>query len=202
MIRNRRELGEPIWTTTHGGYTLLLANNPLMYDHFNNNGPGRDWDADNFHQHWSMRRQGDPTTDQFWKAPVNNSANPDIQELYDDRLAQSAALATIKRDPKTFLLSCVYRLGWLWAVFPYGVAVNQQWMIGAWYTLWYIMAIVGLIRLREALTSRVWLLPLTLLLLLTAIHAIYWSNMRMRAPLMPIVYIVACWPLMRVKVPV
>ena len=32
MVRNTLVLGEPVWTTTHGGYTLALANNPVYYD--------------------------------------------------------------------------------------------------------------------------------------------------------------------------
>ena len=31
MIRNLLVFGEPVWTTTHGGYTLALANNPVYY---------------------------------------------------------------------------------------------------------------------------------------------------------------------------
>jgi len=31
MIRNLALFGEPVWTTTHGGYTLALANNPVYY---------------------------------------------------------------------------------------------------------------------------------------------------------------------------
>ncbi len=29
-MRNQALLGKPIWATTHGGYTLLLANNPPL----------------------------------------------------------------------------------------------------------------------------------------------------------------------------
>ena len=29
--RNARIFGEPVWSTTHGGYTLALANNPVYY---------------------------------------------------------------------------------------------------------------------------------------------------------------------------
>ena len=29
--RNRRATGHPVWATTHGGYTLLLGNNPIFY---------------------------------------------------------------------------------------------------------------------------------------------------------------------------
>ncbi len=43
MIRNTLVLGEPVWTTTHGGYTLALANNPVYYDQVLNGPRGRVW---------------------------------------------------------------------------------------------------------------------------------------------------------------
>ena len=43
MIRNLLVLGEPIWTTTHGGYTLALANNPVYYREVLDGPPGRVW---------------------------------------------------------------------------------------------------------------------------------------------------------------
>ena len=49
VLRNLSQFGKPIWATTHGGYTLLLANNPLLYQHFAQHGPSRDWDAEPFH---------------------------------------------------------------------------------------------------------------------------------------------------------
>ncbi len=204
MIRNNQELGKPIWTTTHGGYTLLLANNPPLYEHWKAKGPDREWDADAFHSRWAMRRSGDPTSAEFWQRAVpGDMAPPDIDELKDDRLAQEAAIATIKNDPQTFALGCLYRAGWLWQVFP-NVDDQQQVervVIAVWYGLWFVMAVLGLIWLREALTSRVWFMPLLLVITLTGIHMIYWSNMRMRAPLMPVVYMIACWPLMRARTP-
>jgi hypothetical protein len=201
MVRNKQMLGQPIWTTTHGGYTLLLANNPPLYKHFKANGPDRDWDAEEFHKLWAMRRQGDPRQVEFWQAEVPSGpvAEPDIEEIKDDRLAQESAMATIKSDPATFAKSCVYRAGWLWNVFPNLDAKreNERNIIGAWYAVWFAMALLGVFYLREQLFNSVWLMPLILVLSLTAIHAIYWSNMRMRAPMMPIVYLAACWPLLR-----
>ncbi len=200
MVRNKQQFGEPIWTTTHGGYTLLLANNPPLYEHFKTAGPDRNWDADKFHKLWAMRRSGDPTQSEFWNAevPVEAIAEPDIDELKDDRLAEEAAKATIERDPKTFALSCLYRAGWLWSVTPnVGQEQNRErWIIAGWYASWFAMALLGLWWVHSVIASRVWLMPLLLLLTLTAIHTIYWSNMRMRAPMMPVVYLVACWPLM------
>src|SRR5205823_6088481 len=43
MIRNLWVFGEPVGTTTHGGYTLALANNPVYYREVLNGPPGRVW---------------------------------------------------------------------------------------------------------------------------------------------------------------
>lgn len=261
MVRNKQQLGRPIWTTTHGGYTLLLANNPLIYKHFKNKGSDRNWDAEEFHKHWAKRRGGNPSDPGFWNTelPAGPAEDTDIRELEDDRLAQEAAIATIKADPQTFIVSCVYRAGWLWAPYPADLGNNssqtaeqkaasepddsrepstssepakpneatagdetpghglksihqnllqnlkktsvKQLVIGVWYGCWFVMALAGVLWLREAVTSRVWLMPILLVLSLTAIHMIYWSNMRMRAPMMPVVYMLACWPLMTTRTP-
>ncbi len=39
-FRNALVLGEPVWTTTHGGYTLALANNPVYYAEVLDGPPG------------------------------------------------------------------------------------------------------------------------------------------------------------------
>lgn len=286
MFRNKQTVGKPIWTTTHGGYTLLLANNPPLYKHFSEWGASRSWKADEFHKLWASRRDdkgkahGDPTLPEFWETvPLGTIHVPDIKELEDDRLAQQAAIATIKANPVGFLTGCFYRTLWLWSPYPHlepepkdklpeGTAATsesapepdiaqpahsdstadvqaqtsqekettevapkvttaeantqdstrkstqpvtspelslaaraKQWLIGAWYCAWFAMALVGFLWLREALTSRVWLMPVLLVLTLTGIHAIYWSNMRMRAPMMPVVYMLACWPLYYARTP-
>ena len=189
-----------------------------------------------------MRRSGDLTDPKFWETELTAgpAKNTDIEEIRDDRLAQEAAVATIKADPQTFVLSCLYRAGWLWAPYPADLDDSsepikssdpatssapakpneanansihhallqtlkktsvKQLVIGIWYGCWFVMAVAGVFWLREALTSRVWLMPILLVLSLTAIHMIYWSNMRMRAPMMPVVYMLACWPLMTTRTP-
>ena len=49
LIRNVLLFGEPIWTTTHGGYTLALANNPVYYDDVLHGPSGRVWTG---HDQW------------------------------------------------------------------------------------------------------------------------------------------------------
>lgn len=192
-LRNQRYLGKLIWTTTHGGYTLLLANNPLIYRHFQLHGGSRDWDANPFHARWAERYSGDPTLAAFWELPTEqfDSADPPIDELQDDRLAQQAAVATILRQPQMFMASSLIRGLWFWAVTPSEGTRLLKIAIGLWYAFWFCAALWGLCRLRYQLLSLQWLGPLALVLSLTLIHVVYWSNMRMRAPIMPVVYMLA-----------
>ncbi len=195
-IRNSLQLGQAILTTTHGGYTLLLANNPVLYKHFRTEGLGRKWDEDAFHAHWANRRADDPAAEEFWFSKVDIATHaPDIDEINDDRLANAAAKATIARSPSTFLISCIARIGWLWAPYPMEGGPLTRWLIGSWYVLWYSAAILGILQLGSQWLRWNWIAPALLLLTLTGIHAIYWSNMRMRAPLMPLVYVIAWIPL-------
>src|SRR5690606_30600473 len=52
-VRNWRLFGEPVWTTTHGGYTLALANNPAYYDAVLNGPPGAVWSGPSQQRWWS-----------------------------------------------------------------------------------------------------------------------------------------------------
>jgi hypothetical protein len=53
-----------------------------------------------------------------------------------------------------------------------------------------VIAFYGLIgQLGRRSMAPLWLWGLLLMVALTAVHSVYWSNMRMRAPAMPIVYL-------------
>src|SRR5690606_36031064 len=60
-----------------------------------------------------------------------------------------------------------------------------------WYVGVFALAIVGLVRLKRTLLEPVWLAGLLLCLTFTLMHSVYWSNLRMRAPLMPVVALLA-----------
>jgi len=192
-LRNQRYLGQLVWTTTHGGYTLLLANNPLIYEHFRLHGVSRDWDANPFHALWAQRYAGDPTQASFWDATQikKDHREPPIDELQDDRLAQQAAMSTIARQPPMFVASCFIRGLWFWALNPSEGRWVVKLAIGCWYFAWFAAAILGLRSLARKKWTPLWLGPLALVVTLTMIHAVYWSNMRMRAPVMPVVYMLA-----------
>ena len=52
MVRNQIHFGRPIAGTTHGGYTLLLANNPWFYQHLQTESWRTVWPADALNQWW------------------------------------------------------------------------------------------------------------------------------------------------------
>ncbi len=177
MLRNYSELGKPIWATTHGGYTLLLANNPPLYRHFIKNGPSRAWEAEEFQEAWSVR--------------VSLEDEP-LTEIGQDQLAYRAALSTIARMPTVFVASCFYRVGWLWALWPYDGSFGvTEVLIAVWYTFVFGLAYVSLKQLWRKRALRDWLFGLLVIVSLTAIHSIFWSNMRMRAPAMPCIMLLA-----------
>ena len=53
-------VGDPVWATTHGGYTLLLGNNPYFYDFLQNGSADGRWDSEAFQIAYSHRYDGDP----------------------------------------------------------------------------------------------------------------------------------------------
>lgn len=187
--RNQQQLGTPVLTTTHGGYTLYLANNPILYDHWKRS-VSRDWDEDAFHRDW----QSDQQSRAF------------ASEMEMDRFAQSLAMQSIREEPGTFLWGCVIRQGWFWALWPASrqASLWQQRAIGIWYAVvlgWAALGGVLLARSRgsgkasagqsDVATLRRWLPAVALLVSLVLVHSVYWSNMRMRAPLVPMLSLLA-----------
>jgi hypothetical protein len=203
VVRNQIQFGRPIAGTTHGGYTLLLGNNPWFYSYLRNGAWGTVWDADAFTADWSARlARGDAHS-----------------ELANDRLAYAEAKKAIRHEPGMFLYASLVRIGRLWAPLGHRVDAGEgpfgRWLryaTAAWYALELSLAAVGL---AAALTSRrltaagedeshpivwaktspgwsrTWLWGVLLVLSFTAVHTLYWTNMRMRAPLEPVVALAA-----------
>ena len=187
VVRNQIRFGRPIVATTHGGYTLFLANNPSFYQYLRTGAWGTVWDADEFNRAWRARATRTRPAD----------------EIRNDRLAYRRAWQTIRQEPGTFVYSCAVRAGRLWAPLPHRVdpreaAARQclRYLVGLWYLVELALAVIGLVALsrgvRRGETWRAtWLWGILLAACFTAIHALYWSNLRMRAPLMPVVALVA-----------
>ncbi len=180
-IRNACTFERFIVTTTHGGYTLWLGNNPEFYRFLEQSRWGDVWDSQHLDEQYLRVRQ-----------QHNND------ELQTDRWAYDQAVATISHEPASFLRACVFRVGSLWGVVPHRVDSSEsvarrltRYAVGVWYALVLTLALVGVCTLRRQLYRPPWLWGLLLCLSFTAMHAVYWSNLRMRAPLMPIICLAA-----------
>ncbi len=194
-IRNVRELGHPVWATTHGGYTMLLANNPMFYDYLRDESAVGVWNPQSFFEAYSHRYESDPTRELFWDRDWSIAGPPQypsgVTEVSDDRLTAMAAKASIRREPLMFAWSCVVRLSRLWSPFPFVTPERSRLAtigVGLYYVVLYAVVLWGgrrILRSDRLASLWIWWPAMAMILTLTAVHAVYWSNMRMRAPAIP-----------------
>ncbi|SMP46121.1 Dolichyl-phosphate-mannose-protein mannosyltransferase [Neorhodopirellula lusitana] len=193
-LRNLSAIGHPIWATSHGGYTLLLGNNDSFYDYLKDrplaapwNSPA--WDAEPFFADYAKRQ-----------------SQPD--EVADDAAAYERAKSTIQNRPDEFVHSCWVRLGRLWQPFPHatpGRSTASIVAVGLFYVIVDAMILFVLFHHRRALSLRygrrmiiAWP-AIALVITLSGVHSIYWSNPRMRAPANPVLAIVAATAFLSLK---
>ena len=180
--RNLIHFGRPIVTTTHGGYTLLLANNPFFYEHLRSAPWGSVWENESLDRQWSA------------EMPRGSPAD----ELRADRLAYAKAIQAIRNEPGMFCYACVVRIGRLFGLLPHQVATPEsmsrrllRYAVATWYATEFALAIYGLVWcLRPSChpnTFSRWGASLSLVACFAVVHAVYWTDMRMRAPLMPVI---------------
>lgn len=213
VIRNWIMIGTPIVMTTHGGYTLLLGNNTAFYEEVLNQPWGTIWDG--------SRGPGQ----EVWVDGIN--AQMDQQGLHSEvarnRWMGDLAKQTIREHPWTFLRACWWRFVRFWYVVPLGPEAAAlpfwlRWGIAALYSLTWLLMLGGIARLamsafhvcrgersvessqqsdRFAPEFRGWLPLILLILSFVLVHLVYWSDARMRAPVMPAVVLLAAAALPR-----
>jgi hypothetical protein len=178
-LRNALALGSPVWTTTHGGYTLALANNPVYYAEVLDGPPGAVWTG---------RNQRD------WFDWVNRET-AGMSEIEADRRLRMAGLRMLTERPDAFARAALARLGRFWGVSP-SSAVYPRWLVlatAAWTAPLWLAVAAGLIR------RDLWRWPRVaapmVLIALSAVHAVFWTDLRMRAPIVPAIALVAGWGL-------
>jgi 4-amino-4-deoxy-L-arabinose transferase-like glycosyltransferase len=182
IVRNWIVFGRPIITTTHGGHTLALANNPQFYEHLRT-APGQPWEAEEFNQTALSLRFG----------------HTSAAELEDNRQGYELAWRAINGEPWSFLRACLYRESRLWGVLPLGLPgqgaseARGRDAVAAFYALEFFLALVGIYTLGRKLLTTPWLFGLLLAASFTLVHALYWTDMRMRAPVMPAVALAAAF---------
>jgi 4-amino-4-deoxy-L-arabinose transferase-like glycosyltransferase len=136
------------------------------------------------------------------------------QELLLDKLHYSDAMWAIRDEPTMFAYSIAVRLGRLWQPLPHRAAVSNRllhgngtlreaadtvpeslrswfarYVVAFWYVGVYLLAVMGLWSLGWKLCRTPWCWGMLLVVSFMALHALYWTDMRMRAPLVPVV----CW---------
>jgi len=182
-LRNQAQLGQPIVSTTHGGYTLLLGNNSSYYDFLRQRQRGEIWRAAEF------------------DAQVLNArgAAGGHSELENDRREYAQAWQEIRERPRMFMYASLVRFGRFWGMVPLKLSDDEgqvrrwgRYATGVWYALEFALAILGFWSIVSQANTHAELLPgLLLAASFTAVHMVFWTDLRMRAPVAPFVALLA-----------
>ena len=189
VVRNMLVFGRPILTTTHGGYTLLLGNNPVFYREVVARPWGTVWDD-----------AAKDRTQAAWLTGVEADLRVDLgrrqaDEPSRDRWMYRRALKNMADERGLFLRSCWLRFGRFWNVVPLGPARGTippaaLWAVGLFYGVINVTLLVGVLLLLRKDRSG-WLPLLLLIVGFCLVHLFYWSNTRMRAPVIPVIALIA-----------
>ncbi len=185
VIRNAVQFHKFIPATTHGGYTLALGNNPVFYKDVINGTDTFPWDG--------------PALDgwqQMMIAKSHRDGVPQANEPALDSWYYKKSADAIKADPVSFLKATVLRLRRFWALTTADSQVSNRVSVGV--AVWYSLLWFGLIVERltgwwsgktrqTAAVGDLWLVVLSFMLM----HSVYWTDTRMRAPLMPILIVLS-----------
>jgi hypothetical protein len=181
-VRNVFVFERPIVTTTHGGYTLLLGNNPSFYEFLRAGAWGSLWDAREFN---ARHDDGLPA---LWGP----------SEPLGDQLAYEEAWGNIRAEPAMFVYACLVREGRLWGVLPHALSAAEapsrrglRYAVAVFYLFELPLAGCGVWFLRRRLVESPVVWGVLLVLSFVAVHALYWADLRMRAPLAGTVAILA-----------
>ncbi|WP_425617316.1 phospholipid carrier-dependent glycosyltransferase [Anatilimnocola sp. NA78] len=210
VIRNYQTFQQPLLTTTHGGYTLYLANNRHFYKYLRSDQTGLPWEPRTPTQWmgnslaYQQSFRGERRTE-IEAQVAAGSLNAD-DEFALSKFESSLARQAIQDDPAGFLLAAWYRVRQLWSPLPYKLSADEstgrmllRYLTAAWYLAVYALAFVGCYQLRGNLLRSPWLYGVLLCFIFTGVHTLYWCNLRMRAPLMPIVAVIAAAGLLQIS---
>ena len=176
--RNIRALDAPVFATTHGGYTLLLSNNPEFYNTVARAEWGTVWDSVPW-QKTLKQRMVDEGID------LTN-------ERTKDRWHYRLAIRNMRADPTGAGLSAWLKFRRLWSPTPQlgsqsGVIL---WGLRCFYGCLFVLAAIGCLR-RFTWSRPVLQLSVAMVLAFSAVHLLYWSNAQMRTPLVPAIGLLA-----------
>ncbi|MEZ6049597.1 MAG: hypothetical protein R3C11_29260 [Planctomycetaceae bacterium] len=180
-LRNYLVMGSPIVMTTHGGYTLLLGNNDTFYKEVVQQPWGATWQEDSL---------------LAWQQQLEEEMKQDLGEeqsqleIPRDRWMKEQAYQWIQSNPTKFLEACWLRIRRFWAITPNNTPGGTEFFdkgIATIFVLFYIAAAIGTFYwFKYSRTDQRHMIFVAALISCIAsfclIHTVYWSNMRMRAP--------------------
>jgi 4-amino-4-deoxy-L-arabinose transferase-like glycosyltransferase len=170
--RNKADLGEWIFTTTHGGYTHRLAYNSIFHDEVVS-GPSEVWGAKSLGR-WQARL-GDET-----------SGMSEIAADEDNyKMASGFIVADWRRAAKVGL----FEAGAFWKLTPYGNGPYSGVVLCVFFLFLCIAGAAGV----YVAWGRGPFVPIALYILAaeTLVHVYYWGNVRMRVPFHAILCVLA-----------
>lgn len=187
LIRNMAVMGHPIFTTTHGGYTLLLGNNRVFYEQVVRQPLGTVWDD-------APPRQTQSDWYEELRDDWERDLGPNADETQRDRWMYHRAEQNISADLGGFARAVGLRCIRFWNISPASPATGRVgpmivWSIRVFYagiTLAFVAGLVQTIRKKRRDFSPVLLVIVSFWL----VHLLFWTNMRMRAPLIPSIALV------------
>lgn len=183
-IRNQLIFGKPILTTTHGGYTLLLGNNPVFYKEV----VSREWGT-------TWKRESLTAWQQSLETDIQLDLGKDATEPARDRWMYGRAIQNISNNLEMFSQACLLRFVRFWNVAPLGETASAipgtiYWAVFGYYLLITLGLIPGLYFSRKHRTLEICAI---LIISFTLVHMFFWSNTRMRAPLIPAISILSVY---------
>ena len=116
-----------------------------------------------------------------------------------DEAYSSAAWRTMQSRPGLFIRTSGMRLSWFWSPWPHGSLDESKSRsilrvgIGVFYGIEFGLCLIALSRFRNWSSAAQWCFLgwVFWALALSGLHAVYWSNMRMRSPLVPFLAILS-----------
>lgn len=204
-VRNQQVMGRPVVTTTHGGYTLLLGNNPYFYQHLAEGWWTTVWDARELRPMLETSdRGGSPRPTGGSVLTAEHGRRREVRgphpEVAADRRLYRLAWKSIRGEPAMFAMASVVRMCRFWTPLPHRLSRTEpwrrtvsRWLVAVWYVGVYVLAGYGLWQLGRGVGRPPWIWGMLCVVAFAGVHTVYWSNMRMRAPAMPVVYLLLAY---------
>ena len=186
LIRNMIVFHAPILSTTHGGYTLLLGNNPVFYEEVVQKPWGTVWSGKSLNT---------------WQQSLEDQISQEVPSLKTeqerDRWMYQRAKHNIAEQPDLFMSACILRFKRFWNLSPLTSSTLLShplvdWGIAGYYSVILIGCFSGILLLVWNREQK-WEPLIWLILSFTLVHLFYWTNMRMRAPLVPAIALLSVY---------